>query len=60
MAGVIGRHEFWTAYRKHYVRTALARGDSRALIAERLGVTVKALYMAVNRLGLNKPEPVDG
>jgi hypothetical protein len=59
MAGQIGRYEFWTAYRKLYVRNALARGDSRAWIAERLGITRKALNSAVFHHNL-KPEPLHG
>lgn len=52
-------YTFWTAYRKHYVRTSLARGDSRALICERLGCTGPALSYGIGRYGLDKPEASD-
>ena len=60
MAGRINEHgTFWTAYRQLYVRNALARGDSRSAIAERLGVTTKALAQAIFAHGL-KPERLLG
>jgi len=59
MPGRIGQHEFWTAYRCHLVRVALARGDDRRLIAERLGVTLRTLSTAIHRLGLHLPEQVN-
>lgn len=60
MAGHIGRYEFWTAYRRHLVRALLARGEQRSLIAERVGVTLRALGAAITRFGLDQPERVDG
>lgn len=49
------RHE-WTPKRQQFVRDALRRGDNRQVIAERLGLTLRALHTAIHRLGLNKGE----
>jgi hypothetical protein len=54
---------FWTAYRRIYVEDGLARGQSRAMLAAKLGVTVRQLNMAIynHRLKPRRVEdPVDG
>jgi transposase-like protein len=46
----------WTLYKRHYVRELLERDVSRAIIAERLGVTLAQLRAAIRWHGLDKPE----
>lgn len=43
---------FWTIYRRMLVETMLAQGHSRALIADRLGVSVGQLTAAISFHGL--------
>lgn len=50
---------FWTNYRRFVVETMLARGASRALIAERLGVTRPRLTYAIHRYGLTARDLLD-
>jgi len=53
------RHDLWTDYRKHFVKTSLERGLSHAVICERLGVTPASLTNAINRYGLNRRDKSD-
>ena len=48
---------FWTDYRRFLVETLLARGLSRAVIAERLGINRFQLTYGIRRYGL-KPRPL--
>lgn len=48
---------WWTAYRKFFVSTLLAREESRALIAAKLGLTRKQLNSAIFSHDL-KPRPL--
>lgn len=45
----------WTTYKRHFVRENLERGVSRALIAERLGVTASQLRSAIRNYRLDQP-----
>jgi hypothetical protein len=46
------RYYFWTAYRRLYVETCLARGESRDWIAEKLGKSRAALDCAISHYRL--------
>jgi hypothetical protein len=50
-------HGWWTAYRQFLVRTLLARDESRALIAQRVGCTRQQLNSAIGWYDL-KPRPL--
>jgi hypothetical protein len=52
-----GARPFWTAYRRFFVSTLMAREESRFLIAEKLGVTRRQLNSAVHKYDL-KPRPL--
>ena len=50
------RRGFWTAYRKFLVETLLARGESRARIAGKLGIERDQVTHAINSYGLRPRE----
>lgn len=50
-------YRFWTVYRRFLIETLLDRGESRALIAGKLGVTRRQLQGAITHHDL-KPRPL--
>lgn len=52
----MGHPQFWTHYRRFYVETLLARGESRERIAGKLGVTRVQLTGAISHYGLRPRE----
>jgi transposase len=54
MGRQLGQSAFWTLYRQEVVRRSLRDGMPRALIAERLGVTIRTLKDAINRFQLSE------
>lgn len=54
------RKTLWTAYKRHYVRVQLSNKMPKAMIADRLGVTLTQLTQAIRVYGLDKPDPANG
>lgn len=52
---------YWTSYRKYFVRDLLAKGLSRSVIAERMGITRDNLNASIIRHDLTRPntEPMN-
>jgi hypothetical protein len=60
MTMITGRYGFWTDRKKETVRKLLAQGVDRALIAERMGVTLRTLRAAIHKFDLRSPEAIHG
>jgi transposase len=54
MGRQLGQSEFWTLYRQEVVRRSLRDGMPRALIAERLGITIGILRDGIHRFKLSE------